>query len=782
MKLPIQVTGALLISISVTATNSGVQKPAFLPGASTVRITSLTPRSLNLGLMPAAPEAPHAVAAIVKPAATSEVLETYSQFDSWASMSQGLVKGAAVKFLIDNRVSPAKIHFINGNFLDDHKVRPDYVQFHYYFAKAILGVTLSGEDFNAQTYFTNDPAKKKFIAGTLQSYEYVAEGAPKKILGVQFYPQDAIAEETVLSAVKVVRKAVKFEDLPMAFISYGSQQTVKKVSNDLLDLKIQPMGVDEIYAGIPFIPMQNGSTMGILRFQPKGEALDRLSPSDIPVFDELPLDLSVVAGVITTVIQDAGAHVNLKSKERKTPNMVLKDPEEIARLKSLDNKPVRLLVSDDKYVIVDSVTEEQVKKFHLDILKNKKSVKIENGKDTDVSLFDTMAKDFTATQIAAKAMSYGGKASRLALMASPSIVGMGSPIQKSLGYRITPMGFGVPIVHYFDFLKANPSLKEAVDHLINKEMGLNGQTQPSPEERKGLVAEIQKMFYSAVLPDSLVKMVTLRVSELKKLAATFYPQSPLKKVKVRSSSNAEDIPKFDGAGLHSSYSAKLDVIGNPAEPCQVVISEDGVSTKEEMDPESVLCGIKGVYASLWNKRAIEERNFARIDQRTAGMALAVNGSYDFRKKTEKIEEIANAVVVTRVINSQGVYGYRISVNTKDNLVTNPTPGTQSEIAIAGFLGLKEVPTFSFIQYAKVDAVSEVRKEPLLVDFKLYSRIIEIARRVEFSYCRAVPSYYPNGNCNYLASDLEKPSSLDMEFKIFSNGEVMLKQMREFSGR
>ena len=40
--------------------------------------------------------------------------------------------------------------------------------------------------------------------------------------------------------------------------------------------------------------------------------------------DELPLDLSVVAGTITRVFQDVTSHVNLKSKERGTPNMVLR--------------------------------------------------------------------------------------------------------------------------------------------------------------------------------------------------------------------------------------------------------------------------------------------------------------------------------------------------------------------------------------------------------------------------------------------------------------------------
>lgn len=784
MKTNIILLSVILASVSLQSFAADPvkrAKPKFLPGASSPRNAEGNP----VGKVDAPQPPGNGFVRPSPPAALLPVAEPYApkmlnlaQFNTFAALSEGIIKGAAVKFLIDNRTQPAKINFINGNYVTENGIRPEYVQFHYLFAQQFLNVRLDAETFNNQTYFTNDLQKKKFIAGTLQTYTISKDGVNTTILGVQFYPQDAIAEQTLAHALTVVRQAVQITELPMVFVSYGSQQTAAQIQPQLASLNIKASTVNDIYAGIPYIPMHLGTACGYLRLFPKGAGLDDLNPKDIPVFDELPLDLSVVAGVITTVVQDAGAHVNLKSKERNTPNMVLRDLSKIDELKNLNNRPVKLSVEGESYKIIES-TDQEVELCHKK--NNKPWVKVVSGKDTEVISFDDLAAANTVASVVKKSDSYGGKASKLGLLAHKEMAGIGSRIQKKFNYRMTPIGFGIPVTYYFEFLKANPKLKAVIDDLIKREMSLEGAKPMTSAERVQKVAEIQSMFYAAKMPQAMVDLLAKKATELKALGAKYYPKTPIKKVKVRSSANAEDIPNFDGAGLHSSYSAKLENIGTADEACRVEISQDGVATKEEMVPESLVCAVKGVYASLWNKRAIEERTYARIDQRTAAMGIAVNTSYDFRKKTEGINEVANAVLVTRVINSKGVYGYRLSLNTSENLVTNPTPGTQSEVVIASFTGLNEKPTYSVIQYAKTDAGAEPLKTQLLSQ-DYYQRMVEIAQTIEVGYCRNIPSYYPGGQCDWAVSDPEKPASLDMEFKIFSNGEVLLKQVREFSGK
>ena len=355
----------------------------------------------------------------------AEKILNADQFDSLASFSQGLVKGSAVKFFIDNRTKPAKLFFINGNFTENGAT-PDYAKYHYYFAQKHLGITLDAETFNNATYFTNDLKKKKFIAGTLQHYEISTQSEKKEFYGIQFYPQDQIAEGTLLFALGLVRKALDNSFNNVAFVSYGTQQTVSTITKQVESLKIKILTVEQVYAGISYIPMNLGTTKGKLKFIDDKDSMDDLSPQDIPIFKELPLDLSVVAGVITTVVQDAGAHVNLKSKERNTPNMVMKDAAQLKEWRELyNNQYVKMSVENERPVITLS-SQEEVEKYHADKAAAKPKSKIENGSATEIMLFDSMAAKFTPLQLIESSSSYGGKASKLPLLAHKDIAGLGS--------------------------------------------------------------------------------------------------------------------------------------------------------------------------------------------------------------------------------------------------------------------------------------------------------------------------------------------------------------------
>lgn len=709
----------------------------------------------------------------------SEKLSSIEAFKAFSNDGDGVVKGAVVKFIIDNRTEAPRIYFINRNFKEANGKTPEYVKYHYFFAKKKMAITLSGEQFNQATYFTNDLQQKKFIAGTLQHYVLGSGVSQKEFFGIQFYPQDKIAEKSILYVAKIVKKAVGMNAL--GYVAYGAQQSVDTVKNEMLALGVEPFSIEKILGEIPYIAMNWGEAWGILRENP---TTDVLEATDIPLFNELPLDLSVVAGVITTVVQDAGSHINLKSKERNTPNMILRDSEKVKDLLlKYKNKPIHLVVKKDSFV-VEPTTLEQVK-LHADKNLNKPWIKVPITESTTSQSFDEMAADVTPQKTVANGSIYGGKAAKLGFLAHKQVLGVGSASQTQLQYRITPLGFGVPMTFYKKFVEANPTLAQKIKKIIDTEMRKTNPATGQPfeplasTEKNAAIKDIQDGFYKATVPADLAALMKQKVEQLQADTKKFYPLSPLKKVKIRSSANAEDLEGFDGAGLHSSFGAKLATFGDPAEPCTTVVSGEGVATKEEMSPATVMCAVKGVYASLWNKRAIEERSYARIDQTSAVMGLAVNPTYGFRETTENVIEFANAVVVTRIINAGGIYGYQMSVNTEENLVTNPTPGTQSEVVMATFLG-DERPEITFLQKAKIKPTEPVLTNPLLKP-ETYVRMVDLVRAVEKAYCKTVPAYFPNGNCAYVPGNPEKKKSLDLELKIFSNGEVLVKQVREFGG-
>jgi pyruvate,water dikinase len=248
----------------------------------------------------------------------------------------------------------------------------------------------------------------------------------------------------------------------------------------------------------------------------------------------------------------------------------------------------------------------------------------------------------------------------------------------------------------------------------------------------------------------------------------------VEKIKVRSSANAEDIPNFDGAGLHDSFAADTTKRDRPIGPCLIEEDDDDGEVKRKVKPKSVGCAVKGVYASLWNKRAIEERFFARIDQTDIAMGLAIVPAYDL------VSEIAaNTVVVTRVLNTDDVFGYSLSVQDGNNLVTNPDPGTHSEVIVAAFIGGDEPTSLTVTRFAKPTADGPVRTEPVLPRDRMLE-LVDLAKTVEESYCRAKPGYYPD--CRFVTSANDKDAALDLEAKILDNGQLVYKQVREFGGR
>lgn len=757
------------------------QNNQFLPGGPLPN-SQLLPKPHDSG-PPNAIIAPIAKVGLSSSVLSVNTINDRATFESMAVTMDGIIKSASVKFLIDNRTAQPEIYFINGNFKDNQQQTPDYARYHYYFAQKKLGLTISTEQFNDMTYFASEAAGKKFIAGTVQQFEVVQQGENSSFFGIQFYPQDKIAEQTLLKAATIVKQALRLDQEKMSVILYGSQQTVQTITQQLQDLKITVRHIENIVGSIPVVPMNVGDAWGYLRLSPPAMT-EELKPDDIVLFKELPLDLSVVAGVVTEAVQDGGSHVNLKSKERNTPNVVVRDANRLAELKAMADQPIHLMVRANGYQVEPS-TNAEVKQKLQEKSAGKPWKHLDTQAASELLSFDQMAAQYSSQELMDFGYRYGGKAAKLALLAHKNILGIGSKSQKIQKYRLTPIGFSVPMSYYQQVVELNPSLSQKIKILVNSEEAAYGLSESnlkplSTTEKIQTIQDIQKEFYKARLPDQLVTQLKTQIAQLQTEAKQFFPKSEIKKVKVRSSANAEDIENFDGAGLHDSFGAKLKDFGDPLEPCELRESTEGVATKREMFPTTILCAVKGVYASLWNKRAVEERSFAHIIPGSAAMGLAINQSYDFRDKTEGINEIANAVVITRILNTEGIYGYQISLNTDDNLVTNPTPNTQSEINLATFIG-NEKSEYTILQYAKPVASAPALKNSL-VSQDVKNRIVNLVRALEQAYCKSNPRYYPQGSCYDAVSDPQKKKALDVEVKIYSNGEVLVKQVREFSGR
>lgn len=682
-----------------------------------------------------------------------------TQFESMALANGGVViQGPSMKFVIDRRKpSSPKIFFQNANFKRDGKT-PESARYHFYFSEEVLkDFEEDLESFNNSTYSVQD---KKYVAGTVQTYR-LDGGEP--VYGFQFYPEDVAAEGTILDAMKTVKSAFKIPGAKLAFVATGPQQTTKTIDSKLKTLGLDNTTVDKILGGLNYLPLNLGEAWGFLRVFPASS--DDLTPMDIAVLEDLPLDLAVVAGTITKAYQDASSHVNLKSKERGTPNFVLRDAGPTQKdLKNFVDKPVHIVVKADRFVI-EASTEAMVRQ-KFEERTNRPWTPVTSVKETKPFSFTEMCPGFARDCIFAQ-KKFGSKAANLGLLQHRTLLGRttdaGSP-SKQLGYNLVPDGIGVPVQFYHDVVAFSPNavLRSKLAALIDAEK----RGVLSPAQRKTMAQDVRDEFLKAQVPAAMLSAIR------SKIVATLKPGTD--RIKIRSSANAEDLPNFDGAGLHDSFAARLSTADNADGSCKVVEEPDGLATKLEVQPKSLQCALKGTWSSLWNKRAIEERSFARLDHATVGMGIAVVSRYD-----DDHEIIANQVIVTRVIGNEGLYGYSFSTQVGNNLVTNPEPGSYAENVIAGFVDPLRPPTFTVTRFA-TPAANAPKLTSRILDDEVMTSILEITRRAETGYCQAKPGYYA-GRCANVTLDPEKPAALDLEIKLLDNGEFTFKQIREFAG-
>ena len=731
----------------------------FLPRLPAGALTATSaPSRGRLGLVASTVSVHPETAAEPLPLALSRI-DTTETFEAVSNPAGDLVtNGRLCKFLIDRRDPNALVvRFINGNFTVDGAV-PDSAKYHYLFGQAAFRIPESLATFNAVTYFSQD---KRYIAGAVHTY--FLDGSSEPMYGLQFYPQDVIREDLVLEAVGAVRAGIGVPDARFAFVPTGSQQTTATVADELAGLHIEVIPLDRILGAIQYLPLNVGEAWGHLRIFPADN--DDLTATDIPVFDELPLDLSVVAGVLTRAVQDTNSHVNLKSKERNTPNAVLRDASpEHPRLAPFNGQPVHLVVASDDFLI-EPTTEEVIAQKLAERM-DTPLMELAWEPETELRSYDEIAAG-TAREARGFAARYGSKAAHIGFLAHRDVLGRvgdaGSPSAER-GYDVVPQGFAVPLQAYRDFVEHPPNsdVRELIESFVAAEQA----GELSAKQRAARVEQIQDGIMAASFPPGALERIRAKINEV---------IPGIEKIKVRSSANAEDVPNFDGAGLHDSYAADTDKRDRPISPCLVQEQDqEGGEVKRKVKPKSVGCAVKGVYASLWNKRAVEERSFARIDQRTVAMGLAIVPAYD------TVSEVAgNAVVVTRVLNTDDVFGYSLSVQLGNNLVTNPDPGTYSEVTIAGFISDDEPISLTVTRFAKPTPEAPERTEPVLSRAQMLE-LVDLARRVERAYCRATPGYY--SDCNLVPAANDKEASLDLEMKILENGQLVYKQVREFGGR
>ncbi len=464
--------------------------------------------------------------------------------------------------------------------------------------------------FNTTEY--SSPSRR-FLLGSVTYYE----GAD--VYCYEIAPYDSATAEMVEAAyAKIVANAWFGADL---YFRPTSQAVAREAEN--LPESVRIITTDELFADVDYVPLNVAESYGRLRFVDADDIEDvHLSFRDIVVLEEIPNDISVVSGIITEAFQTPLSHINVLSKNRGTPNMSLRGAFSDETLRALDGQWVRLEVRAQEYVI-EAVDRATADAWWED---NKPGEVQIPGADTDETelrdietLVDADADDLKAA-IKGATRAFGGKAAHYSVLAQ--IEGVPSP-----------KAFSIPVHYYFAFMA-----QHGFDAQV-REMLDDPAFNDDPAEREARLEALRDAMKAAALdPD-------FEAALLAKLEADY---SGIR-MRFRSSTNAEDLDGFTGAGLYTSKS------GQPGDASRPVAD-----------------AIRKVWASVWFLRAFEERSYRSIDHLAVGMALLVHRSFP--------DEEANGVALTNnPFDPSGLEpAFYVNVQAGETSVVLPPPGTRTD--------------------------------------------------------------------------------------------------------
>ena len=454
------------------------------------------------------------------------------------------------------------------------------------------------------------------------------------------------------------------------------------------DSRIDLVFDEDVFAETSFQALNPGEGYGLLRLR---EPDERPHPRDIVIYDALPNNLPRVAGIISTTPQTPLSHVNLRATQDELPNAFIRDALDDADIQSLIGSYVHFTVTEDGWTLRPA-SPKQVEAYYASSRPSQDHVPERDLSVTSITPLSELGfEDWDA---------FGVKAANLAVLRS-----LDFPYPPAT----VPDGFAVPFYFYDEFMKANGFYDDIRDMLADPDFQSDFDVQQ--DELKKLRKKIKKGDTPGWINAALVEMHAA------------YPEGT--SLRYRSSTNNEDLPGFNGAGLYDSKTQ------HPEET-----EEDGISKS-----------LKQVYASLWNFRAFAEREFHRVDHLTTAMGVLVHPNYS--------NELANGVAVSFNPMFRTLEWYYVNTQVGEDLVTNPEALSVPEELLLRPHGENEVLATSNLLPPGKLLLSESQRA------QLHGSLAVIHNRFKALY----------------NPEPDEPFAMEIEFKITSDNVLSIKQAR-----
>ena len=396
-----------------------------------------------------------------------------------------------------------------------------------------------------------------------------------------------------------------------------------------LEGKLPIVPADEPFEGTTFQPLNPGVGYGLLvRVEEGGEDAAPLSYQTIALYDRLPNDVPPVSGTITAELQTPLAHVNVLAQNRGTPNMALRGAASDPRIEPLLGRLVRLEVSPGGFELrVASSTEAEA------FWREQRESRPPLVPRRDLSRRELVSLDAASLDdlpvIGAKAAQYA----ELLSVDWRRYSGVGACASVGVEAQL-PMprpAFAVPFARFVEHLERN-GLDRVLEQLL-----ADPEFQRNPAVRRDALAELRRRIRAAPVDPELVRA----------LEALLQQHFGRARVRFRSSTNVEDLPGFNGAGLYDSRSAQLGSDGRKVEDA-----------------------LRRVWASVYSFRGFEERLLFSVDEREVAMGILIHRGFP--------GEEVNGVAITANVLNPASHGYYINAQVGEIPVVGPEGGELPE--------------------------------------------------------------------------------------------------------
>ncbi|MEQ9188324.1 MAG: PEP/pyruvate-binding domain-containing protein [Cryomorphaceae bacterium] len=472
------------------------------------------------------------------------------------------------------------------------------------------------------------------------------------------------------------------------YVTERSEDEYERDSALIAASRIPVITEEEVFGEVDYWGLNQREGYGFFRVLEAGVVPDA---RDIVLLNALPNDLPRVGGIITSVLQTPLSHINLRAIQDGIPNAFIRDPLAVDSIADLLNSYVYFKVASDHFTL-RAATQTEVDAW-FDALR---------PSEVQYSPMNLDFKFILPLDDISFSMydGFGHKCANVATM-------------RNFGFAngTVPDGFGVPYYFYHEYMKYNGFVDELKSMLSDSDF----MSDRTVREQRLLAFADQ------------IKKGSMPSWMLKDLAAmqTSFPRGT--SIRCRSSSNTEDVPGFHGAGLYDSKTHHPD---------------EGHIEKS----------IKQVYASLWNLRAFDEREFYRIDHYSTSMGVLCHPNYS--------DEKANGVgVSTDPIYQTYQSFFYLNTQIGEDLITNPGAESVPEEILLDREQKEEH------DYILLRSSSLAEGDEVILSHKLRSQLRTYLTEIHEQFQLL---YDAEGNETF---------AMEIEFKVTSEGELAIKQAR-----